>query len=226
MARTGDICYDCVGYGLPFMRAKPLLIGIGLPVAVALSGCVTGGAYKVFSSDYGGITDAGYRIPPVPIYKVDRKYIRQIVPYETGEQPGTMIVDTGAKFLYYVLGDGKALRYGIGVGKQGFEWHGTAHVTRKREWPDWHAPPEMIVRERRENGRVIPAYMGSGLKNPLGARALYLFNEGGDTGYRLHGSPEWWSIGKAVSAGCIRLMNQDIIDLYNRAEIGAKVIVI
>jgi lipoprotein-anchoring transpeptidase ErfK/SrfK len=207
------------------MRAKSILIWAALGATVAFSGCTTGGDFRVFSSDYGGVTDASYRIPPVPIYKVDRKYLRQIVPYETDKPPGTIIVDTGAKFLHYVLGDGKAMRYGIGVGKEGFEWHGTAHVGLKREWPDWRPPAQMIVRERK-NGRIIPVYMAGGLKNPLGARALYLFNEGGDTGYRLHGSPEWWSIGTAVSAGCIRLMNQDIIDLYNRAEIGAKVIVI
>ena len=207
------------------MRAKSILIGAGLAVVVALSGCTSGGTFRTFSADYGGVTDAAYRIPPVPIYKVDRKYHRQIVPYDTNELPGTIIVDTGAKFLYYVLGDGEAMRYGIGVGKAGFEWHGTAHVALKREWPDWRPPAQMIVRERKK-GRILPVHMEPGLNNPLGARALYLFNKGGDTGYRLHGSPEWWSIGTAVSAGCIRLMNQDIIDLYNRAEIGAKVIVV
>ena len=206
------------------MRAKSILIGV-LAGMVALSGCTAGGALQTSPVAYGGLTDAGFRIPPVPIYKVDQKFLRQTVPYATDEAPGTIIVDTGAKFLYYVLGDGQALRYGIGVGKAGFEWHGTAHVEMKRQWPDWSAPSAMIVRER-NRGHVIPAHMGGGLMNPLGARALYLFNEKGDTGYRLHGSPEWWSIGKAVSAGCIRLMNQDIIDLYDRAEIGTKVIVI
>jgi lipoprotein-anchoring transpeptidase ErfK/SrfK len=213
------------GWPAALVRAKSILVGAGLAVAVALSGCTTGGAIRTFSSAYGGMTDAGYRIPPVPTYKVDRKYLRQIVPYETDEVPGTIIVDTGAKFLYYVLGDRQAVRYGIGVGKAGFEWHGTAHVAMKREWPDWRPPAEMIVRERKK-GRNIPVYMAGGLKNPLGARALYLSNKAGDTGYRLHGSPEWWTIGTAVSAGCIRLMNQDIIDLYSRTEIGAKVIVI
>ncbi|MER8384996.1 L,D-transpeptidase [Mesorhizobium sp. M1329] len=207
------------------MRVKSILIGLVLAGMVAFFGCTTGGALKTSPSAYGGLTDAGFRVPPVPIYKVDQKFLRQTVPYATEEAPGTIIVDTGAKFLYYVLGDGQALRYGIGVGKAGFEWHGTAHVARKREWPDWSAPSAMIVREQKR-GRIIPAHMEGGLTNPLGARALYLFNEKGDTGYRLHGSPEWWSIGKAVSAGCIRLMNQDIIDLYNRATIGTKVIVI
>ncbi|TIQ30453.1 MAG: L,D-transpeptidase [Mesorhizobium sp.] len=206
------------------MRAKSILIGV-LAGMLAVSGCTAGGALQTSPLAYGGLTDAGFRIPPVPIYKVDQKFHRQTVPYPTDEAPGTIIVDTGAKFLYYVLGDGQAMRYGIGVGKAGFEWHGTARVTRKREWPDWSAPSAMIVRER-NRGHVIPAGMEGGLMNPLGARALYLYNEKGDTGYRLHGSPEWWSIGKAVSAGCIRLMNQDIIDLYDRAPIGTKVIVI
>ncbi|MDX8510311.1 L,D-transpeptidase [Mesorhizobium captivum] len=205
------------------MRAKSILMGLVLAGMAAFSGCTTG--EQTSASAYGGLTDASFRVPPVPIYKVDQKYRRQTVPYATDEAPGTIIVDTGAKFLYYVLGDGQALRYGIGVGKAGFEWHGTAHVERKREWPDWSAPSAMIVRER-TRGHIIPAHMEGGLMNPLGARALYLYNEKGDTGYRLHGSPEWWSIGKAVSAGCIRLMNQDIIDLYDRASIGTKVIVI
>jgi len=208
------------------MCAKSILIAAGLAGAVALSGCTTNGALQTFTTAYDGVTDAGYRIPPVPTYKVDRKYLRQIVPYQTNEKAGTIIVDTRARFLYFVLGDGTAVRYGIGIGKQGFEWHGTAHVAMKREWPEWRPPAEMIVREKVENHRIIPNYMEGGLDNPLGARALYLFNEHGDMGYRLHGSFEWWTIGKAVSAGCIRLMNQDIIDLYNRADLGAKVIVI
>lgn len=156
------------------MRVKSILIGLVLAGMAVFFGCTTGGALKTFPSAYGGLTDAGFRVPPVPIYKVDPKFHRQTVPYATEEAPGTIIVDTGAKFLYYVLGDGQALRYGIGVGKAGFEWHGTAHVARKREWPDWSAPSAMIVREQKR-GRIIPAHMEGGLMNPLGARALYLF---------------------------------------------------
>jgi lipoprotein-anchoring transpeptidase ErfK/SrfK len=204
------------------MRATSILFAARLAVAAALAGCTTGGVFP--ASTYAGVTDAAYRIPPIPVYKVDRKFLRQTVSYPSNEPAGTIIVDTGAKFLYYLQGGGTAVRYGIGVGKQGFEWHGTAHIGRKQSWPDWHAPVEMIVRERK-GGRIIPAYMPPGLRNPLGARALYLYTEKGDMGYRLHGSPEWWTIGTAVSAGCIRLMNQDIIDLYNRAQVGAKVIV-
>jgi lipoprotein-anchoring transpeptidase ErfK/SrfK len=203
------------------MRATSILFAVGLAVS-ALAGCTTGGGYSL--SDYAGATDAAYRIPPIPVHQVDSKYLRRVVSYPSDEPAGTIIVDTGAKFLYYVQGDGTAVRYGIGVGREGFAWQGTAHIGRKQEWPDWHAPPEMIVRERKD-GRTIPPYVRPGLMNPLGARALYLYNDKGDMGYRLHGSPEWWTIGTAASSGCIRLMNQDIIDLYNRAKVGAKVIV-
>lgn len=205
------------------MKLRSVFTALGLGVAVALAGCTSDGALQMFSSTYGAKRDAGYQLPSVPIYKVPRKYHRQIVRYETKEKPGTIIVDTAEKFLYFVMGDGKAMRYGIGVGREGFEWKGTARVAMKREWPVWTPPEEMIGRQPE-----LAKYRGGmdpGLMNPLGARALYLFNKGGDTGYRLHGSPEWASIGKAVSSGCIRLINQDIIDLYNRAEVGAKVIV-
>src|SRR5262245_715517 len=115
------------------MCAQSILIAAGLAGAIALSGCTTDSVYHTFSTAYDGVTDAGYRIPPVPTYKLDRKYLRQIVPYQTNEKPGTIIVDTRARFLYFALADGKAVRYGIGIGKQGFEWHGTAHVAMKRE---------------------------------------------------------------------------------------------
>ncbi|WP_019172083.1 L,D-transpeptidase [Pseudaminobacter salicylatoxidans] len=206
------------------MRMKPLFIAASLTLAAALAGCTSDGTFKMFSSDYGARADAGYQLPAVPIYKVDKKYHRQVVRYETDEKPGTIIVDTANKFLYFVLPEGKAVRYGIGVGREGFEWRGTARVAMKREWPTWTPPSAMIGRQpelAKWRGGMPP-----GLTNPLGARALYLFNKGGDSGYRLHGTPEWFSIGKAMSSGCIRLMNQDIIDLYDRADTGAKVIVL
>ncbi|EHK58834.1 L,D-transpeptidase [Allomesorhizobium alhagi] len=205
------------------MRMKTLALVAGLALATAVSGCSTFGSYKVFSSDYGSRTDAGYRLPSIPIYKVPKQYHRQIVAYDGGEKPGTIIVDTTDKFLYFVLPEGQAVRYGIGVGREGFEWKGTARVAAKREWPVWTPPAEMIRRQPE-----LAKYRGGmkpGITNALGARALYLYNKRGDTGYRLHGTPEWASIGKAMSSGCIRLMNQDIIDLYDRAEVGAKVIV-
>lgn len=199
-------------------------MAVATGLMLALAGCTSVGSFKLFSNEYGSRTDAGYVLPAVPIYKVDRKYHRQIVSYDTAEKPGTIIVDTNAKFLYFVMPEGKAMRYGIGVGREGFEWRGTARVALKREWPTWTPPAEMIKRQP----ELVKWAKGQppGLMNPLGARALYLFNKNGDTGYRLHGTPEWHSIGKAMSSGCIRLMNQDIIDLYDRTSVGAKVIVL
>ncbi len=141
---------------------------------------------------------------------------RQEVAYDSRERAGTLIVDTPSKRLYYILGNGQAIRYGIGVGKPGFEWAGVKTVSRKQEWPDWRPPEEMI--HRRPD---LPRFMPGGPSNPLGARAMYL----GSTLYRIHGSNEPESIGKAVSSGCIRMMNADVIDLYNRVNVGTKVVI-
>ncbi len=204
------------------MKIRVIIAFVGMAFALALSGCMST-TTTLFTNDYGATTDAGYQLPAIPIYKVPSQYRRQEVRYETSEKPGTIIVDTRDKHLYFIMGDGRAMRYGIGVGREGFSWKGTTHIAMKREWPTWTPPSAMIGRQPE-----LAKYRGGmdpGLMNPLGARALYLFTKHGDTGYRLHGSPEWWSIGKNVSSGCIRLINQDIIDLYNRAEVGAKVIV-
>ncbi len=148
---------------------------------------------------------------------LDPKFMRQIVPFASSEAPGTVIVNTGEKFLYLVVGHGKALRYGIGTARTGFEWNGVHHITRKAEWPGWTPPAEM--KQRRPD---LPDYMPGGIKNPLGARALYI----GSTLYRIHGTNEPWTIGGDVSSGCIRMVNDDVIDLYSRVKIGAKVIVL
>lgn len=126
-------------------------------------------------------------------------------------------------FLYYVLPGGEALRYGVGIGKAGFEWQGRANVEYKKQWPRWTPPPEMI--QRKPELEKYRNEQEPGPTNPLGARALYIYQNGRDTGYRIHGSPEWWSIGQSMSSGCIRLMNQDIIDLYNRVQGKAPIIV-
>jgi lipoprotein-anchoring transpeptidase ErfK/SrfK len=147
----------------------------------------------------------------------DPRYQRQVVEYHGGERPGTVIIDTPHFFLYLVLDDGRALRYGIGVGRPGFTWAGVKSISAKHEWPDWRPPDEMLARRP-----DLPRYMPGGPDNPLGARALYL----GSTLYRIHGSNEPWSIGTQVSSGCIRLRNEDIIDLYGRVKIGTKVVVI
>lgn len=144
-------------------------------------------------------------------------YLRQVVPYSTSERSGTIVIDTRSHFLYLVLGDGRALRYGIGVARTGFEWSGSHRVTRKAEWPGWTPPAEM---RKRQPG--LPAHMEGGINNPLGARALYL----GSTLYRIHGTNEPWSIGQNVSSGCIRMTNEDVIDLYGRVQLNTKVVVI
>ncbi len=147
---------------------------------------------------------------------MDPKFEKREVEYQTSEAPGTIVIDTPSKFLYLVEGNGHALRYGIGVGKPGFEWAGVKHVSMKREWPDWTPPAEML--QRRPD---LPRHMEGGPENPLGARAMYL----GSSLYRIHGSNEPWTIGTAVSSGCIRMRNEDVIDLYGRVKVGAKVIV-
>jgi len=213
------------------MQRRDVLTGIGITGLAALTGCVSTGPEiqrEVFTSDYGAVRDGGYSIPAVPIQQVPEKYHRQIVTYNTRNRPGTIIVNTRTRHLYYVLPRNRAVRYGIGVGRAGFAWEGEAYVAWKQPWPRWHPPEEMIARQPRlakyRDGGQEP-----GLTNPLGARALYLYDKKGrDTLYRLHGSPEWKSIGTAASSGCIRLMNQDAIDLYNRVKPGrsAKVVVI
>jgi lipoprotein-anchoring transpeptidase ErfK/SrfK len=149
-------------------------------------------------------------------FDIDPLYIRQEVDYRTTEQPGTVVIDTDHKFLYLVEPNGKAMRYGIGVGRPGFTWAGTHKVTAKREWPDWIPPKEMLERQP-----YLPHRMSGGPNNPLGARALYL----GSTLYRIHGTNEDWTIGSNVSSGCIRLRNADVVDLYERVPVGAKVVV-
>jgi lipoprotein-anchoring transpeptidase ErfK/SrfK len=160
---------------------------------------------------------------PAPQQGPGPEYERQVVNFETNERPGTIIIDVSDKFLSFVLPEGRAIRYGIGVGRDGFGWTGAVKVRRKAEWPDWYPPASMIEREpwlaRYANG------MPGGPNNPLGARALYLYEGDRDTLYRIHGTNEPWTIGRAVSSGCFRMLNEDVTDLYERVEIGAKVIV-
>ena len=146
----------------------------------------------------------------------DPKYEKQLVDYHGKESAGTVIVDTPNKFLFLIQGDGKALRYGIGVGRPGFTWSGVKQISAKKEWPDWTPPPEMLVRRP-----DLPRHMEGGPQNPLGARAMYL----GSSLYRIHGSNEPWTIGTNVSSGCIRMRNEDVIDLYGRVNVGARVVV-
>ncbi len=149
--------------------------------------------------------------------EIDPQFFKQVVPYSGPEKPGTIVIDTPHRFLYLVQENGTAMRYGIGVGKPGFSWAGVKNISAKKEWPDWVPPPEML--QRRPD---LPAWMAAGPENPLGARAMYL----GSSLYRIHGSNEPWTIGQAVSSGCIRMRNEDVVDLYERVKIGTKVVVI
>ena len=152
-------------------------------------------------------------------------FLRKKVRFVTNEKPGTIIIDTPNKYLYYVEGNNKATRYGVGVGREGFGWSGVVKVGRKEEWPSWTPPAEMRRREA-ANGRILPITQEGGIDNPLGARALYLFKGGRDTIFRIHGTNAPWTIGYGVSSGCIRMRNEDVVDLYERVPVGTKVIVI
>ena len=157
--------------------------------------------------------------------QVSAAYRRKKVRLVTDEKAGTIIIDTNNKYLYYVEGNNRATRYGVGVGRDGFGWSGIVKIGRKAEWPDWVPPKEMIAREARK-GHKIPAFQEGGIDNPLGARAMYLYKGGQDTIFRIHGTNQPWTIGLNMSSGCIRMMNADVEHLYARAPIGTKVIVV
>src|SRR3954470_15923344 len=166
--------------------------------------------------DYSNLEDQPGYVPNEADEQLAPEYQRQMVFYRTTEPPGTIIVHTSERFLYLVQPGGRALRYGIGVGREGFQWQGLLKISRKQEWPDWTPPPEMIARQP-----YLPRFMAGGPGNPMGARALYL----GSTVYRIHGTNQPETIGHAVSSGCFRLANGDVIDLFERVPVGTKVIV-
>ncbi len=176
---------------------------------------------------YRALPKERFPVPAVPIEKVPRRFWRKQVNFRTKHPVGTLIVNTSTFYLHLVQENGKAMRYGVGLGRAGFSWSGTGRIAWKQAWPKWTPPEEMIERQPElakwsaENGGMPP-----GLDNPLGARALYIFQGNVDTLYRIHGSPEYLSIGKAVSSGCVRLMNQDIIDLYGRVPKGSTLVVV
>ncbi|WP_420333471.1 L,D-transpeptidase [Roseibium sp.] len=180
-----------------------------------------------FLQNYGPRPQEEFPLPAINPRVLAPEFRRQRVAYRTDEKPGTVVVDTSSFYLYLVEPSGTAMRYGVGLGRQGFEWSGRARIAWKRPWPTWTPPEEMIAREPHlapysaENGGMQP-----GLGNPLGARALYIFQGNVDTLYRLHGTNEPASIGKAVSSGCVRLINQDVIDLYDRVRSGADIVVV
>ncbi len=191
----------------------------GAPAAVAQAPVPTDNALH-----YAGVSDDGMTVPTVPVEKVPPEFQVQQVAYDSAEAVGTIIINPAEKHLYFINGKNTALRYGIAVGRAGFQWAGVANITSRTHWPKWTPPPEMI--ERSPEKAKWKDGMPGGPENPLGARALYLTTNGVDYGYRIHGTPEWFSIGKNASSGCIRMINQDVMDLYNRVQDGAKVVVL
>lgn len=192
--------------------------GVAATVGVSATGARAQDVLRLGSpaSMYAGLTDDGHKLPTIPVDKLNKKFVRQVVIDPTFEKPGTIVIDTSTHFLYLVLPDRKALRYGVSLGKAGFEWTGTALVQYKKAWPVWTPPPEMI--KRKPELAKYATGMPPGPQSPLGARALYLFKNGKDTMYRIHGTPEWDSIGKNASSGCLRMINQDVIDLFARVS--------
>lgn len=189
------------------------------PVAVAPA------VDPITAERYAAVNTDKHPVPGVDPTTLKPRNVRQLVDFPTTEKPGTIVVDPNNRFLYLVQEGGKALRYGVGVGKEGLEFKGTATVERKAQWPRWTPTPDMIKREP-ERYKKWASGMEGGTNNPLGARALYLFKGGNDTLYRIHGTNEPETIGEAVSSGCIRMMNQDVIDLYSRVPAGSKVVVL
>jgi lipoprotein-anchoring transpeptidase ErfK/SrfK len=179
-----------------------------------------------YASMYAARPDEMFPLPAVPFERIPARFYRQLVDNPTAERPGIIVVDTAHHFLYLTRENGKALRYGVGLGRAGFEWSGRGLIQYKKAWPRWTPPDEMVARQPElEPYSISNGGMAPGLDNPLGARALYIFKDGVDTLYRIHGSPEWWTIGKSVSSGCVRMLNQDIIDLHGRIPNGTPILV-
>jgi lipoprotein-anchoring transpeptidase ErfK/SrfK len=183
-----------------------------------------GGSDYNYRAIYAGREDNGNPVPAIDLRQIDPAFYRREVSDPTGEAPGTIVVDPNNHYLYHVHDDGLATRYGVGVGREGFGWHGNATIKRKSVWPTWTPPSDMVKRdsEAAKWARGMPGGPG----NPLGARAMYLFQGNRDTLYRLHGTIDPTSIGKSMSSGCIRLLNQDIIHLYNNTPTGTRVVVL
>jgi lipoprotein-anchoring transpeptidase ErfK/SrfK len=183
-----------------------------------------------YSAVYAEVKDGDFTVPAVNLAQVDPAFLRKNIAYETKEAPGTIVIDPANHYLYHVEDGGRATRYGVGVGREGFVWAGEATIKSKQEWPDWYPPKEMLDR-RPDLQKVMVALqsgvgMHGGPANPLGARAMYLWQGNKDTYFRIHGTNEPWTIGQSVSSGCIRMINQDAMDLYQKAPVGTRVVVL
>lgn len=206
-----------------------------LGLSATLGGCASNQSSSIdgthlpfglhYATMYSAIDTESHPVEAVDLTKINSDFLRREVSYRTPHQPGTIVVDPNDRYAYLVMERDRALRYGVGVGREAaFNFQGTATILRKAEWPRWTPTPDMIRREPERYARYAGGLEG-GANNPLGARALYLYKDGHDTLYRLHGTNEPWTIGTTVSSGCVRLLNQDIIDLYRRVPIGTKVVV-
>ncbi|WP_293722539.1 L,D-transpeptidase [Stappia sp.] len=228
LAGTGMLSRRAFVVGLPLVVAACQSTGVSTNTAASLTGAshppLPGDDFD-YAAAYAARTDYDFKVPAIPYKNFDRKYWRQVVDYDGGQPSGTVVVDPYSKFLYLVLPGGKALRYGIGVGKAGFAWSGDAKIRVKRVWPLWRPPREMIARNPHLEKYWKDGYP-RGPKNPLGARALDLWQGSVDTLYRIHGTKQPSSIGRSVSSGCIRMWNQDVMDLFERVPTHTKVVVL
>jgi lipoprotein-anchoring transpeptidase ErfK/SrfK len=202
--------------------SSALVVAAALLLAPALAAQASAQLFSYAPAATNGFPSDGMTLntpddEAAPLTATPERLRRAVVAYDSREAPGTVVIDTGRTTLYYVLGQGRAIRYGVGVGREGFTWSGVQTISRKAEWPDWHPPAEMIARQP-----YLPRFMAGGPGNPLGARAMYL----GSSQYRIHGTNDPSTIGKFVSSGCIRLTNEDVADLFRRVDVGTKVVVL
>jgi lipoprotein-anchoring transpeptidase ErfK/SrfK len=229
------------------LSRRKLIAGASASAATGLAGCVTtnptlpsaslaartAAANAVepnYDAIYSEIQDGAFVIPAVQYRQLDPAFLRTNVTYPTQESPGTIVIDPANHLLYHVEGGGRATRYGVGVGREGFGWAGVARIKSKQEWPDWYPPKEMLDRRPDLMKAMVELQSGIGMQggpaNPLGARAMYLWQGNKDTYFRIHGTNEPWTIGQSQSSGCIRMINQDVVDLYQKTPIGTRVVVL
>ena len=200
------------------------------PPAVAEHPAMADAVEPKYSAIYAEIKDGDFTVPAIKLAQIDPAFLRKNVTYATKEAPGTIVVDPANHYLYHVEDGGRATRYGVGVGREGFVWAGDATIKSKQEWPDWYPPKEMIDRRPDLKKVMVDLQSGVGMhggpSNPLGARAMYLWQGDHDTLFRIHGTNEPWTVGQSQSSGCIRMINQDVMDLYQKTPVGARVVVL
>lgn len=226
------------------LSRRKMIAGASASAAACLTGCVNTNRNPAvdaaalpadtvepnYDAIYAEMQDGAFIIPAVQFRQLDSAFLRKNVTYATREPPGTIVVDPANHFLYHVGGGGRATRYGVGVGREGFGWAGEAKIKSKQEWPDWYPPKEMLDRRPDLMKAMVQLQSGIGMHggpaNPLGARAMYLWQGNQDTLFRIHGTNEPWTVGQSFSSGCIRMINQDVVDLYHKTPIGTRVVVL